>query len=236
MNFERELVISILKLAKNYSISKQLLQKTVNISTELLEKLLRKYEKSGFLYQRRGFIEAGEEQRMALAVYALKLGIDVEEICRFLDWSEFEQVAVLAFRTNGYVVLKNFRFKWASRKWEIDVLGLKQPIIACVDCKHWSRGWRRAAAIKTVEEQIERAKAFAESIESHVRQMPQILEWRKILVTPIVISLTPSPFKFHQNVPLVPILKLQNFLTKLLAHIHEIKTFQAKLMNKRFNL
>lgn len=202
----------------------------------MLEKLLEKYEKSKLLYIRRGFVEADERQRMALAVYALKLGADVEEVCRFLDWSEFEQVTVLAFKANRYDVKRNFRFKWKRRKWEIDVLGLKQPLIVCVDCKHWNRGWRRAAIIKTVEAQVKRAEIFAKSIDLHVRRMPQILEWRKILVVPVIISLAPSPFKFYQNVPLVPILKLQNFLDELPAHVRTVKGFHAKLRNERLNL
>ncbi len=198
--------------------------------------MLEKYEKIGLIYQGREFVEVDEIQRMKLAVHALRLGADIEAVCRLLDWSEFEQVAIFAFNVNGYKVKKNLRFKWAGRKWEIDVLGLKSPLIVCVDCKQWIRGWQRAAAIKAVEAQIERTKAFTESLDFHVKQLPQLLTWKKILVAPVVISLFSAPLKFYKNVPIVPVLKLQNFLNELLAHVHEIRIFQANLRNKRFSL
>jgi Holliday junction resolvase-like predicted endonuclease len=229
LNFERELIISILKFTKKQSVSRQLLQKHTKISDILIEKLLGKYEKIGFIYQRRDFVEAKRTQRIALAIHALKLGADLENVCRLLDWDEFEQVAFLALKASGYEVKKNFRFKWNNRKWEIDVLGLKKPLIICVDCKQWSHGWQRAATIKAVEAQIERAKAFTESLELHIRYIPQISEWQRILIVPIVISLVPAPFKFYKTVPIVPVLKLQHFLNELPAHIHEIKTFRGKL-------
>lgn len=215
----------------------QLLQKNLKNSSEIFEKLLQKYENMGLIYVHKCFVEAGREQRLALAVRALELGADIEEICRFLDWKEFEQVAVLAFEANGYMVKKNFRFKASGRKWEIDVIGLKEPLILCADCKHWNRGLRKAATAKAVDAQIERAEAFASSIEKHVRQMPpQIVEWREILVLPIVISLVPAPFKFYRNVPIVPILQLRDFLHYIPAYMHEMKTFRGNFTNRRLTL
>jgi len=87
-----------------------------------------------------------------------------------------------------------------------------------------------------VEAQIERAKAVTESLELHTRYMPQVSEWQRILIVPIVITLVPAPFKFYKSVPIVPVLKLQHFLNELPAHIYEIKTFQGKFKNKRLNL
>jgi len=214
----------------------QLLQRDVKISSEIFEKLLQKYKNLGLVYVRDCFVEASREQRLALAVRALELGADVEDVCRFLDWDEFEQVAVLAFKANGYAVKKNFRFKAAGRRWEIDVVGLKEPLIVCADCKHWNRGWRKAATAKAVDAQIQRAEAFAGSIEKHVRQMPRIIEWQEILVVPIVISLMPAPFKFYRNVPVVPILQLQDFLDYMPAYVHEMKTFRGKFSNRRLSL
>jgi hypothetical protein len=236
LNFERELVISILKFTKKQPVSRQLLQKHTKISDILIEKLLGKYEKVGLIYQGSDFVEAKRAQRIALAIHALKLGADLENVCRLLDWDEFEQVIFLALKVNRYKVKKNFRFKWNNRKWEIDVLGLKKPLIICVDCKQWRHGWRRAAIIKAVEAQIERAKAVTESLELHTRYMPQVSEWQRILIVPIVITLVPAPFKFYKSVPIVPVLKLQHFLNELPAHIYEIKTFQGKFKNKRLNL
>jgi len=140
LNFERELVISILKFTKKQPVSRQLLQKHTKISDILIEKLLGKYEKVGLIYQGSDFVEAKRAQRIALAIHALKLGADLENVCRLLDWDEFEQVIFLALKVNRYKVKKNFRFKWNNRKWEIDVLGLKKPLIICVDCKQWRHG------------------------------------------------------------------------------------------------
>lgn len=144
----------------------------------------------------------------------------------FLQWNEFENLAAGAFEANNFTVIKHFRFGWAGRRWEIDILGCKEPMVACVDCKHWRRGWRKSAIIRAVESQVERTQALTEVLPSLHKEVG-LANWKRATLVPVVLSLVPGPSKFYTNVPIVPILQLQNFLNELPAHATSLTRFLA---------
>ena len=230
MSIEKELIITILKLTGNGSILNEQIYKDVKIPHNVALNLLKKLEKEGLIYFHNNLLEADSFQRLRLAVYAVQLGADLECVCSFLGWREFERVAVMAFERNGYEVVENLRFKHAGRKWEIDVVGLKKPLVVCLDCKHWRRGLYPSALKKIVERQVERTFAFAESMNAFERF--GFAAWGRVKFVPAVLSLIPSRFKFYSGVPVVPIFQLQDFLSQLPAHVDSLKHFEKSLSNK----
>jgi hypothetical protein len=75
------------------------------ITLELLEKL----QKEDLVYLKPDRIEVDSKSRLKLAVKAVSLGADLEHISNLLCWQEFEEIAALALKNNGYVVQKNLR-------------------------------------------------------------------------------------------------------------------------------
>jgi len=225
MATERSVIVSVLKLTKTGPIQKELLRKDARVSTQVLDEALKKLFEDGFIRQRRGLVEVSSSQRVSMAVQAIKLGADFERICKFLEWSEFESIAAQAFQAYGFRVLRNFRFKHAGKRWEIDVLGFREPLIVCVDCKHWRRGWSQAATIKAVEAQLERTRAFADALPNYY-QKARLAEWKSATLVPLVLSLVHGPFKFHNNVPIVPVLQLQDFINELPLEINSLTHFK----------
>ncbi|MFQ5837060.1 MAG: hypothetical protein ACE5HG_04310, partial [Candidatus Bathyarchaeia archaeon] len=61
-----------------------------------------------------------------------------------------------------------------------------------------------------------------------LRESVGLVNWKEATLVPIVLSLVPSPFKFYNNVPVVPVLQLPNFLNELLAHISSLTHFSAR--------
>ena len=230
MNIEKELIIAILKLTVNGSILNEQIYKSMKISRNVASNLLKKLEKEGLIYFRDNLLWADGFQRLRLAVYAVQLGADLEYVCSFLGWREFERVAVMAFERNDYEVAENLRFKHAGRRWEIDVVGWKKPLVVCVDCKHWHKGLYPSALKEIVEKQVERTFAFAESVNTFERF--SCAAWDKVKVVPAVLSLVPSRFKFYGGVPVVPIFQLQDFLSRLPVHVDKLKYFEKSLSNK----
>jgi len=224
---ERNLLVSLLKLTKSGPVAKELVAKDAGIPTQTADQLLKKLCEAGLVQWRRKTIEASSNQRVKIAIHAIKSGADFERVCRFLEWNEFENLAAAAFEANNFAVKRRFRFKWAQRRWEIDVLGCKEPLIACVDCKHWSHGWRRSTIIKVVEAQALRTKVLAEAFPLLQGEIG-LVNWRQATLVPIVLSLVPGPQKFYNNVPIVPILQLQDFLNELPAHITSLTHFFAR--------
>jgi Holliday junction resolvase-like predicted endonuclease len=221
---EMNLIISILKLTKNGPISNKLLNKDAKIPNEVAEKLLRKLQNEGSIYVQKDIVEADNFQRLKLAVQAIHLGADIENVSSFLRWQEFENIAAVAFERNSYAVKRNFRFKHADRRMEIDIVAAKKPIIVCADCKHWHRGLHPSALRKIVEEQVERTSALAESLPS-LSDKIGCASWINVKLVPAVLSLVVGRLKFQDNVPVVAVLQLQDFLNQLPAYVDSLKHF-----------
>jgi len=224
MSIEKNLIISILKLTKDGPVSNKLVNKDAKIPQQIAEKLLRKLQNDGLIYVQKNIIEANSLQRLKLAVHVINLGADIENVSSFLQWQEFENMAAVAFEQNNYSVKKNLRFKHDNRKWEIDIVGCRKPIAICVDCKHWHRELPPSTLKRIVEEQVERTLALAESMPSLIGKI-ECASWGNLKVVPAVLSLVTGRFKFYDDVPIVAVLQLQDFLGQLPAYVDSLKHF-----------
>jgi hypothetical protein len=140
LSIESKLLISVLKLTKKGPA----LQKDVNLdaripySTSLA--LLEKLQEQNLLNLNNDLIETSVESRLAMAFKAVTLGADLQKISDLLSWQEFEELAALNLNEHGYETAKNVHFKHAGKRWEIDVVGCKKPLVICIDCKQWHHG------------------------------------------------------------------------------------------------
>jgi len=228
MTVERNLLRSILKLTKRGPIEKTLISRDAQIPVQIADDMLKDFSKAGFIQLRGKVIEASLNQRVKIAIHAIRLGADFESVCNFLEWNEFEKIAATTFEFSHFNVIKGLRFKWAGRKWEVDVLGCREPIIVSADCKHWHHGWTRSAITKTIDAQMERTQALANAVPT-LREKMGLADWKEATLIPMVLSLFPAPLKFYRNTPVVPILQLQDFLNELPAHIDSLTHFFAYL-------
>ncbi len=224
MNIEKEMIIALLGETQNGSVSHETIKKHANMPQQVAENLLQTLQKADLIYVNHDNIEVNTLQRFRLATRALSLGADMERVSSFLQWPEFETLTALALEQNRYDVVQNLRFKYNGRRWEIDVVGCTKSIILCIDCKHWHHALTLSVLKKIAEEQIQRTKALAESSPNPVfKQINNYLEGSKIV--PIVLSLMDCRFKFYENVPIVPILQIQDFLNKLPAYANRLTHF-----------
>jgi len=230
MNIERELIISVLKLTKSGPISFEVVSKDAKIPLTIAENLVKKLQNNGAVYLRNKVVSVDSLKRLKLALRAVQLGGDLERVSGFLDWKEFENIAAIAFERNGYRVKKNLRFKHAGRKWEIDIVGCKKPMVVCVDCKHWHHGMYPSAIMRIVEEQVERTSALAESLPKLTEKI-RCASWSKVKLVPAILSLTLVRSKFYNKVPIVPVLQLQDFISQLPAYVDSLKHFSKRLAN-----
>ncbi len=225
---EKNLLMSILKLTLEGPVSKMLLSRDAGVPSQVTDEVLRRFFDWGLIRLSDKAVETSLSQRINIAIRALGFRADFEKVCGFLSWQEFESIAAMAFEANNFMVERRVRFTWANRRWEIDVLGCKEPIIVCVDCKHWHYGWRGSAITKAVEAQIERTKALTETLHS-IHIIPKklgLVSWKKGILIPLILSLVPGTFKFYKKTPIVPILQLQNFLSELPAYTDTLTCFR----------
>mgnify|MGYP001037251724 CR=1 FL=1 len=230
MDVERNLIIAILKLTKVGPVSHELTNKETTVASEIAQKLLRKLQSDGLIYVKKGAVEADSLQRLKLAIKAVNLGADLERVGGFLCWQEFENMAAFALAQKDYTIEKNLRFKHAGRRWEIDIVGCRKPIAVCIDCKHWHHGMYSSVLKKIVEEQIERTCALAEFLPSLSGKVACAC-WNKVKLVPAILLLVAGRFKFYDNVPLIPVLQLQDFLNHLPAYADSLRHFTKQLTN-----
>lgn len=172
--------------------------------------------------------------RLKLIIKAASLGADLERVSNFLCWQEFEEIAAFALKNYGYAVTNNVRFKHAGHRCEIDVVACKKPLVVCIDCKHWQHSITPSALRKIVDAQVQRTKALAESL-PNLSLTLECTKWDNAKFTPVILSLMPSAYKFIDDVPVVPILKLQDFINQLPVYMDSLKFFPRAFNSSSHN-
>lgn len=224
MAIERDLLISLLKLTKHGHVLTKNVNKDTKIASDIALKLLERLQNEGLIYLKKDFVELNSDSRLRLALKAVSLGANVERVSRLLHWQEFEDIASVALERNGYVTAKNVRFKHGARRWEIDIVGCRKPLVLCIDCKRWQRGITASALGKIVEAQVARTKALTDILPSPTVKV-KCVKWQRAKFVPVILSLVSSSFKFYAGVPVVPVLQLQDFLVQLPAYVEEFTFF-----------
>jgi Holliday junction resolvase-like predicted endonuclease len=224
VSVERNLLISILKLTKEGAVLIENVNKEARIPSSVSLELLEKLQNEDLIYLKNGAVEVDSNSRLKLAVKATSLGAVVEHISDLLCWQEFEKIAALALKNNGYVVQNNVRFKHGAKRWEIDVVGCKKSLVVCIDCKHWQHTISDSALKRIVNLQSQRTHALADSL-PNIKLKLECTKWQKAKFIPTVLSLIPSSHKFYDSVPVVPVLQLQDFICQLPAYTDALKFF-----------
>ena len=157
----------------------------------------------------------------------MQLGADVERVSDFLQWQEFESMASVALVFNGYVTAKNVRFKHVKKRWEIDAVGCKKPLVVCIDCKQWHHGMNTSALKRMVEAQSSRVDALAKSLPNKTLDLP-CTKWEKAVFVPRHFIANSRSGQVFDDVPVVPVLQLQDFLHQLPLNLDRVKSFSRK--------
>jgi len=229
MTAEKDVLLSLLKLTHNGWVPKKSIASDAGVPANLAAKALRKISQENLFHDHETLINVTPSQRVEIAIRAVQLGADSERVCLSLSWREFERIAAQAFEAGDYRVVRNFRFKQASKRWEIDILGFRRPLIICIDCKHWKHGWGRNATMKAVRSQIERTRALVDAPLAYYVKAG-IHDWETATIVPMVLSLMTGPDKFYDNVPVVPVFQLQSFINELPSRINLLKRFNKSFV------
>lgn len=224
MSVERNLIISLLKLTQKSVVLIKTVKEDAKLPMDTTYRLLEKLQSEDLINLAADSVEVSVDSRLKLAVKAVSLGADVENISGLLCWQEFEEITADALRNNGFVVSKNVRFKHSGRKWEIDVVGCKRPLVVCIDCKHWGRAMTPSVLGKVAGAQADRAKALAEFL-PNVKTPLECTKWKNAQFVPAVLSLVQGAYKFYDDIPIVPVLKLQDFIYQLPIYMYQLKSY-----------
>lgn len=233
------LAVLTLSLIGSKPVSIHDVSENTGVIIELLDGFLVKLKRESIIEYDGYHLSASQEQRMKLAIRAVNWGADPKTVCKPLGWDEFEDFAEFTLKAGGYKTFKHFRFKGDKRRYEIDIIALKQPFILSIDCKHWKRSWQRAATSKIVSSQVDRTNAFYSTLSKYGHKL-HIEAWNQLIIVPLIVTLSETPFKICEGTPVIPITSLQNFLngpylyetslTKIIVDPKNLKYKQKKLL------
>jgi hypothetical protein len=180
----------------------------------LVESFLLELREAGVIALAGEEIRITSEQRMRIAELAILTGADSERVARELRWQEFEGLAANILDVEGYATVRHFIFRNPARKYEIDVLGAKEPLVLCVDCKHWHYGWAPSRIMAAARNQMMRVLCLSEAYASYGRKL-RIAGWRSVRLLPIILTLADVSSKLLDGVPIVSTLRLRDFLCEV---------------------
>mgnify|MGYP000445087140 CR=1 FL=1 len=154
----------------------------------------------------------------------LNKGFDLEDILRYFDWRDLEDICAAFLTINGFYTMRNLRFKVHNKRYEIDVIGIKDEKLLLIDCKKWKR-MSNSMLKNAVKKQFERSKAFSEVLDTIKIQ----IAYDRVILIPAIVTMLPGDLVFYNSVPIIPITKFKNFLYDFENILDSLNSIEVKL-------
>jgi hypothetical protein len=84
-----------------------------------------------------GTVQLSRELRLDIAMSEANRGF-LHDPSRFLEWRDFERFAERCLIYSGFETKRDVRIKGDGRNWQMDVIGIRDQLLLCLDCKHWA--------------------------------------------------------------------------------------------------
>ena len=227
MPAQRDILIALLERTKDRATSRTELREAVRVTDEDLSLFLDQLTVENLLEEEGDLVRASLSQRLKIAVRAITAGADFERVSRSLDWLEFEEMVAYTFEENGYDVSRRFRFQAEGRRWEIDVLAVRRPLVVCAECKHWASGLGNMTARRIVETHLEKVRVLSENAAEVAERMK--LNGGRTVFVPLALSLQPARKKIYRRIPVVSVFELPSFLNEFEGQMDWLAQFPVDL-------
>ena len=144
--------------------------------------------------------------RFKLAFEAVRAG-GLQQVARALTWQEFEAFTEECLQTVGFDTQKGLIVKDDSRRWQIDIIAKKSPMILAIDCKHWESPGYESRLSNAAEHQKLAVQAL-------IRQRAARGEVGRdgLLVLPMILTLFEPRSRMVDGVVAVSIEQFADFL------------------------
>ncbi|MFX1449855.1 MAG: NERD domain-containing protein [Promethearchaeota archaeon] len=168
--------------------------------------------------------------RINLAIFGIiNLNLPPSRVINYLTWQEFEKFCLYVLEQHEFRCVRNFRFKKRKSRFEIDILGLHQSYMLCIDAKLWRiRSGKPSALRKAVERQIIRTEALSKVISKYLDQL-YLSRVKYVYLIPILITSMNEGIKSHKKVPIIPFYQFNNFIADLHKNIDDLPQFKIDI-------
>jgi hypothetical protein len=178
--------------------------------------------------------------RIDLALMAVSLGAEIEQVVSHLTWKDFEGFIARILREHNYDCVESFRRVGNNDRkgMEIDVIGVRNRVIVSVDAKMWGiRGGKASALRSAAEKQAKRTRRLGRDL-SKLAEKVKTMEQGEYSMRPMVVTWLIEDVEIHDGVPVIPVFKFNSFLLnysmfedrlRFFTGILDIQYDQAKL-------
>lgn len=225
---EREILLTLLENTRDEPSTREELMEAIRITGDALNSFLESLLRNNAIGSDGEKITADINQRLGLAVRAVRAGADLERVSKALGWLEFEEMAAYTFEENGFRVSRRFRFQADGRRWEIDVLARRRPLVICAECKHWSKGLGNLTARRIVETHLEKVRVLSENAPRLTKRLG-VGGWGEAVFVPITLSLQPARNRIYRRIPVVSVFELPSFLSEFEGQMEWLAKFSVEI-------
>jgi glycyl-tRNA synthetase beta subunit len=146
-------------------------------------------------------------------------GEQIEDIIQKIDWKEFEKLIAEILKKHDFNVHNNFRFK-TSRRFEIDVLAIRNKTSLLIDCKQWGRGRYKKTGLKySVKEQKESTKQLKKLLKKNPIAQTELKIKKTTKFIPLIVTWFEEELIDYENVFIIPAWKFNEFLLNISEYI-----------------
>ncbi|MFX0053794.1 MAG: hypothetical protein ACFFAD_02580 [Candidatus Hermodarchaeota archaeon] len=173
-----------------------------------------------------GAWEIERSLRIDLALRAVSIGAEVEDVVDLLTWKDFEGFVASILVENNFRCVESFRKRGTAETlgMEIDVIGVRGNSIVSIDAKMWGIRTGKSSALKTAaEKQKERTKRLCGVISRLAKGLNGLTTGQYIL-KPVLVTWMVEEVVFHDGVPIVPVFLLNSFLQDISIYEDMIAT------------
>jgi hypothetical protein len=117
-------------------------------------------------------------------------------------WQNFERLVAFIFEVNDFQVVINKIKTFERKRRQYDVIARKNNRIFLVECKKWAGNRHRLSALKKAIVQHKERTKFYENLTGEA-------------TTPILVTLIEEDIKFYEDLPVIPIFKLNSFINEI---------------------
>lgn len=147
--------------------------------------------------------------RIRLALTAARAG-GLEEASKALTWQEFEKFSETCLEAAGFETQKGVIVRDGTRRWQIDLVAIKDRMILAIDCKHWKSPGYVSKFSRAISHHEQSLKPLVHDMRSRHRVVDG-----EVQAVGIILTLLEPRRKILGGVVLASISQLSDFLEHL---------------------
>lgn len=161
-------------------------------------------------------------------------GIAPSRFSTYIEWNEFEEYVTRVFEEFGWDVYLGYRH-YRIERFQIDIIALNNSLNLSlfVECKHWKKVSHLSKELEEIiDNHIKRIEKYLRNCEWVCTRLNKLRYIKHIL--PVIIVLHEVPVKVFEEVPIVSVHNLRDFIANVDHYIDslQLKTYLNRCYTK----